>query len=416
MATSKAEQILSQATYFIARHFPFFAPILLRLQFEADSGIPTAAVDKKFRLLYNPKFIEKGLSVAIVAILHEILHVFYLHNVDRIDSLMESNSEKALIAADLEINDDLIELLSSRLDFYISRSEDIKKIIEDGIVFLTGELLLPEKFKLPNNLTVFEYFKKLKGNNKKKNHICFHKVDKEIERDIENVIKRTAQEIINYANSYSKLAGNLPDNLVRTAKEILKPRNIPWDVELFNSIVSSVNDRIGKSISTFKYPNRRYESDIIYPSYLSNKPLISVIIDTSGSMSEEDLGLALGVVANALESFDTHIEVYAGDTEIHSQTIVKDIFDLERIQLIGGGGTDMADIIKSIQEQRPEIPEVIIVITDGYTTWPESEIENKTVIGVIVGKESSIEEALNSYKPPEFIKIIKCPIEEYRAR
>lgn len=102
MATSKAEQILSQATYFIARHFPFFAPILLRLQFEADSGIPTAAVDKKFRLLYNPKFIEKGLPVAIVAILHEILHVFYLHNVDRIDSLMESNREKALIAADLE--------------------------------------------------------------------------------------------------------------------------------------------------------------------------------------------------------------------------------------------------------------------------------------------------------------------------
>jgi predicted metal-dependent peptidase len=51
------------------------------------------------------------------------------------------------------------------------------------------------------------------------------------------------------------------------------------------------------------------------------------------------------------------------------------------VQLAGGGGTDMGSGIESAAALRPR-PSVVIVLTDGYTPWPDQPPPG---IRVIVG-------------------------------
>ena len=79
---------------------------------------------------------------------------------------------------------------------------------------------------------------------------------------------------------------------------------------------------------------------------------MTVIVDTSGSMEQNDLALALGVIGNALRSLPDPrgLRVLAGDTAV---ACAKNVFRPEQIELSGGGGTDMAAMIVAACEERP---------------------------------------------------------------
>ena len=79
---------------------------------------------------------------------------------------------------------------------------------------------------------------------------------------------------------------------------------------------------------------------------------MTVIVDTSGSMTQSDLALAMGVIGNALRSLPDPrgLRVLAGDTAV---ACAKNIFRPEQIELSGGGGTDMAALIVAAAEERP---------------------------------------------------------------
>ena len=98
-------------------------------------------------------------------------------------------------------------------------------------------------------------------------------------------------------------------------------------------------------------------------------PRVTVIADTSGSMEEGDLALALGVIRNVLRSLPDPrgVRVLAGDTAV---PCAKNVFRPEQVELGGGGGTDMAALIVAAAEERPA-PKAILVVTDGYTGWPK---------------------------------------------
>jgi hypothetical protein len=44
----------------------------------------------------------------------------------------------------------------------------------------------------------------------------------------------------------------------------------------------------------------------------------------------------------------------------------------------GGGGTDMAAMIVAACEERP-VPKAILVVTDGYTGWPQKPVGPRVV-------------------------------------
>jgi predicted metal-dependent peptidase len=63
--------------------------------------------------------------------------------------------------------------------------------------------------------------------------------------------------------------------------------------------------------------------------------------------------------------------VLAGDTHVRQ---AQNVFRPEQIQLVGGGGTDMATLIVEAAKERPK-PHVILTITDGETAWPSHRVD-----------------------------------------
>jgi predicted metal-dependent peptidase len=61
------------------------------------------------------------------------------------------------------------------------------------------------------------------------------------------------------------------------------------------------------------------------------------------------------------------LRVLAVDTDVHA---ARRATRIEQVRLAGGGGTDMGAGIAAAAQLRPR-PSVIVVLTDGYTPWPE---------------------------------------------
>lgn len=95
---------------------------------------------------------------------------------------------------------------------------------------------------------------------------------------------------------------------------------------------------------------------------------VAVVIDTSGSMQSEETNQAIAEVGGILKSLPqgSSVRVLSCDSMTHK---ARQVFRAEDIELAGGGGTDMRVGIADALAVNPK-PDVVIVITDGYTPWP----------------------------------------------
>jgi predicted metal-dependent peptidase len=102
-------------------------------------------------------------------------------------------------------------------------------------------------------------------------------------------------------------------------------------------------------------------------------PRIAVFVDTSGSMEDDDFGLALGMINKIIGSFRLNdgIHIITGDTEAKTQ--VHAAGHVSKLKLKGGGGTDVGEIINTGLSLLTATPHVAVAITDGYTEWPKLE-------------------------------------------
>src|SRR6185436_7669392 len=106
----------------------------------------------------------------------------------------------------------------------------------------------------------------------------------------------------------------------------------------------------GQGDYSYRRPNRRNPNrDILRPSAVQPIPRITVIVDSSGSMDQRDLGLSLGLIGKVLNGFRIRdgIRVVTGDTK--AVTAAK-VFDPRQVTLAGGGGTDMGVLIRQVTE------------------------------------------------------------------
>jgi predicted metal-dependent peptidase len=94
-----------------------------------------------------------------------------------------------------------------------------------------------------------------------------------------------------------------------------------------------------------------------------------MVLDTSGSMSDRMLAQCLGEVGGVLRSLGVarqSLRVVCCDAQAYEAQRVLDAGD---VQLLGGGGTDMGAGLAHAAALRPR-PDLIVVLTDGYTPWP----------------------------------------------
>ena len=231
------------------------------------------------------------------------------------------------------------------------------------------------------------------------------------ESQVEELIRETAAEIIKEAE---KGRGNVPEGLLRNAKDILRPK-ANWK-QLLRSRVSTATQRATRGLrrKTYTRIDGRHgpvvpgQAKVLRPGIVQRAPTVSIVTDTSGSMSRDDLDRVLsecrGIIDQGLRG--SKVNVLACDAAAGTVQRVK---SAREIDLTGGGGTDMGVGMLAAVEQTD--PDVLIVLTDGETPWPKQKPKRQmeVVIGIIHtpgvddGYLKQLKDAVPKYATPVLI-------------
>ena len=132
---------------------------------------------------------------------------------------------------------------------------------------------------------------------------------------------------------------------------------------------SSVHHKTGTADYTWQRPSRRQQPQdtVLRPAMTRPVPSVAVVVDTSGSMGEHELDRALTEISAIIATIvpGDSVRVLSVDTIVHTD---QQIHNTNQIRLEGAGGTDMAAGIAAAAETKPD---AIVVITDGWTPWPQ---------------------------------------------
>jgi hypothetical protein len=193
----------------------------------------------------------------------------------------------------------------------------------------------------------------------------------------------------------AKGRGTVPAGLVQLANQILAPSKVPWQKVLGRRMRGSVRSRIGSMDVSFTRRSARRHNErvitpagpgrrIVVPASIEPLPRIWVVRDTSGSMSDDDLS----TVTNEVVGIAKKLRVRGDDltiTDVDAKAYAARGFTGAKAMasVQGRGGTDMRVGIAAALAAKPQ-PTVVIVMTDGYTPWPE-QTGRIPVIAVVIG-------------------------------
>ena len=176
--------------------------------------------------------------------------------------------------------------------------------------------------------------------------------------------------------------GSVPGGWQRWAESVL-PTRVDWRRLLAAEIRRGVAVVAGSVDYSYRRPSRRdgVAGDVVLPTMVRPVPEVVVVCDTSGSMHERLLARALAEVQGLLTRAGLReLRVLAVDTDVHA---ARRATRIEQVRLAGGGGTDMGAGIVAASRLHPR-PSVIVVLTDGYTPWPERPPSGiRVVVGLL---------------------------------
>lgn len=194
------------------------------------------------------------------------------------------------------------------------------------------------------------------------------------------VRRRVAHDV--QAAEQAKGRGSVPGGLTRWAASVLAPPTVPWDRVLRAAVRRAVAERAGRVDYTYSRPSRRRLPGILKPAMRAPSVIVSVVVDTSGSMSQGDLDAAMSEVHGVLRSSGVareHVRLLSCDA---AATTAQRVRSATSVNLTGGGGTDMRIGIAAAEASAPA-PHVVIVLTDGDTPWPDTPTRARLVCAVI---------------------------------
>jgi predicted metal-dependent peptidase len=388
----KVERIAA-ARLFLANHRPYLSVALWSLMPKPIEGMGTFAVDKYWRLYYDPQ-LDWDVQTTAAVLYHEVFHLLRDH------AGRASESRDPIIwnlAGDCEINDD---------------------IREEGFWNLPENCVYPDTFGLEDGKLAEYYYEQLIKNavfvqvegpapgagqcgsaagGPRRPWEEYDGSDKKIGQAEGRLIARKVAEDIRHHRE----RGTVPAGWARWAEEFLNPK-VDWRRELRALIFNSVADVVGKVDYTYRRPSRRQSafSDVVIPSMTEPMVKVAVIIDTSGSMNQEDLNAALTEVKGILDATGARegVTVLSVDAAVHS---VQRVFSARQVKLAGGGGTDMRVGFDEVARLRPR-PNVLVVLSDFYTPWPDSPPKGLSkVIGVCINSD------IEPTNVPSWLKVVK---------
>jgi len=190
---------------------------------------------------------------------------------------------------------------------------------------------------------------------------------------VDSQLRDTEQAMNEYE---SKGRGNVPGNLKKAIADKLRPQPDPWQ-QLKSACARAVSSTVGSPESTYRKRNRRQQDtdDFLLKGVEHLMPKAVLVLDNSGSMCGLE-GMCSTVIQQGLKRLK-ELQVVAGDTE---EQYAGKITNLSQYEWTGGGGTDMGAIVEKVDAERK--PDAIILVTDGYTPWPDTPTRARLIIAL----------------------------------
>ncbi|MGM0705294.1 MAG: DUF2201 family putative metallopeptidase [Bacteroidota bacterium] len=371
--SASLQQRISNARIAIRSRSPFFGTLLLEAPIRPDPTVPLAATDGR-ALLLNPDPVAALSQEAFMGLLvHEVLHIALCHLPRR----GERDRTQWNIAADMVVND---------------------IVDKQGFALPEGGVHLPDDRPAWQTLSVEEIYACLQREAASTSSMAvaspgiasgtasssdplpslprqWRDLDADAPPDAPPTSSEAAsvqshwRQVVRRAAEMQRMKtlGDLPAGLQRCVEAATEPR-INWQDMLWRFLVRTPVD--------FDHFDRRQIHRGLYLKTLTTKALqVYIGVDTSGSISNADLGRFMGEVHHIIRSYP-HIQgqLYYMDADVYGPYELSshtNLADLPPPQ--GGGGTSFVplfDAIAAEQDMMARSP-VLVCFTDGYGTFPD---------------------------------------------
>jgi len=361
---------------------PFFSNLLSNFRVETREDAPYAAgvwVKNQMAHMYiNPElFFAYSSDVQVGVIQHEIWHVILGHQ----NREYSRNHDMFNVAADLSINKNMVP----------------QNCLPEGGCFYDVK-----PFKLPAKLAVEEYYKLIlddqnlqkqlgvgSGKDTIKITIDDHGVWT-VEGDDEGINSDLAKEWVKKAVERCGGIGNVPGEVAHIVSEMIQPSKLDWRRILQMFVNRNVK---GKREQTWMRYSKRL------PGLIKGKkkaliPKLGVLIDSSGSISDEELN-AFNFEVHHVHKRGIPVRVVVFDMVVHNDYEYNGKFQ----EIKGRGGTDVRPAL-TLVEKDPTIS-AVVVLTDMETPFPDSTKYAKQTLWISVGRNDIV---------PPFGKVIKMQL------
>lgn len=382
MATAPTMPVVSKAKGRLLMKHPFFATLLLRTQVTITTDVPLAATNGE-QMFFNPDFLAKlSIEDVMCVMCHEIGHDSLLHSL-RLES---RNHDLWNQACDHAINLMLIDqgftcpkavpggwLADPKYKGWSADKiyDDLRRNPpppqgggaggDDPAGGMPGGSSPGQGKPDPNGQG---------GGKRDWLHGDILPSPAKTEAEAAAAQQKAKQRVAAAANM-ARMAGKLSGDLERMVDEMLETK-VPWTDVLRDFML-----RIVKARESWNHRNRRFSAVYLPRRFEKRMGPIVFIPDTSGSMwcagaDQSDLDkICNEMAACATQTEPENITVLWADTAVKgTQVFTPDEFELSKLVPKGGGGTDMRVPLKHAETLDPQ---VVVLMTDGYTPWPDAE-------------------------------------------
>lgn len=325
----------------------FFCEIAFSLKYVWDENTSTAATDG-VSMYINPEYFMKwSKEQQLGLILHESLHVAYMHMARK----QQRNHYIYNIAADYVIN-----LVIKERGFDLPEGGLYDPKYAGMNTEQVYDLLIQEAKENPSSFLNQSNVPGIGDDLLEPKDMTAGELEDHIQQTLIRASIRSQEQ--------NDKPGTIPGDLEILINSLLKPK-LPW-----NRILQKYLTKYVKSDYTWKKPNRRFFPDHYLPSMYSTALIdIAVAVDTSGSVSDEEFHRFVSEVASIFRmSKPTEITLIQFDTKIHSINKVKDFRELLTIKFKGRGGTDIQEVVEWTNTNKPQL---LLVFTDGDFCFPK---------------------------------------------
>jgi predicted metal-dependent peptidase len=342
--------ILSLLRTRLCSRTPFLGSLLLFAEMISTDTILTAATNGR-HIFINPQFFERlTLDQQEAVLLHEVLHAALLH----VPRGIGRDANRWNIAADIVVNGIL-----EREGFALPKDSVRVEALEQFSVEEVYDLLEKSPWAGQDLLLGSPDLLIQAGTDEQQGPLT-GSLGREQIRAME-AYWRSAREQASVMAETS-LQGSLPASLQREL-ESLKGGQLNWRHYLWRYLVRTPID--------FRDFDRRFIGKRIYLETLEGETVfVAVAVDTSGSISNEQIRVFLSEVQSVLLAYPHLVcHLYYVDAALHGPYVLSVHANLPTP--IGGGGTDFRPFFTELtRENSPWTTTVAVYLTDGYGFFP----------------------------------------------